>query len=41
MFKYLYTHYVFLDDPLCGDIENQMGAPWRWARRGPMRCGWS
>jgi len=27
MFKYLYTHYSFLDDPLCGDVENQMGGP--------------
>jgi hypothetical protein len=21
MFKYLYIHYIFLDDPLCGDAE--------------------
>jgi hypothetical protein len=30
------------DDPHCSDIEhreNQMGALWRWARPGPMRCG--
>jgi len=23
------------------DSKPQMGAPWRWARLSPMRCGWS
>jgi len=36
MFKYLYTYYNFLDDPLCSDIEIQMGASWRWAQQPPM-----
>ena len=29
MLKYLYTHYSFLDDPLCGDIERL-----RWELHG-------
>jgi hypothetical protein len=27
------------DDSLCGDIETQMEALWRWARQAPMKCG--
>ena len=27
MFKYLCIHYVFLDDPLCGDVERLKWEP--------------